>query len=147
MPLDGKTPPNSLLSSPALDVQGRVSPNGRWLAYASDESGEREVYVTQFPPAGGKWQLSNGGGEAPTWRRDGKELFFLTGDGTLMAIPVRTDGVFEHDKPVALFKWTVRRATNTFWFYDAMPDGKQFVGVVPLGERPTAELNVIVNWR
>jgi Tol biopolymer transport system component len=147
MALDGKAEPSPLLNTSALEAQGRVSPNGRWLAYVSDESGDREIYVTQFPPAGGKWQLSAAGGETPVWRRDGAELFFVSGDGTLMAVPVQTERVFEHGKPVPLFKWSVRRATNTFWFYDALPDGRQFVGVVPLGERPTAELTVIVNWR
>ena len=147
MALNGKAEPSPVLNTRALEAQGRVSPNGRWLAYVSDESGAREIYVTQFPAAGGKWQLSTAGGEAPVWRRDGAELFFVSGDGTLMAVPVQTERVFEHGRPVPLFKWSVRRATNTFWFYDAMPDGKQFVGVVPLGERPAAELNVIVNWQ
>jgi serine/threonine protein kinase len=146
--LDGKAEPRPLLNTPAIEQQGRVSPNGKWLAYVSDESGEREVYVTQFPPAGGKWQLSTAGGEAPVWRRDGRELFFLSGDGTLMAVPVRMDAVFEHDTPIPLFPWALRGAAATnFWFYDALPDGKRFVGVVPLGEVPAAELNVIVNWQ
>jgi Tol biopolymer transport system component len=146
--LNGPTEPSPLLNTPALEQQGRVSPNGKWLAYVSDESGEREVYVTQFPPAGGKWQLSSAGGETPVWRRDGAELFFVSGDGALMAVPVRIDRVFEHDRPAALFPWPLRRAATTnFWFYDALPDGKRFVGVVPLGDIPAAELNVIVNWR
>jgi serine/threonine protein kinase/Tol biopolymer transport system component len=146
--LNGKSEPRPLLSTRALEQQGRVSPNGKWLAYVSDESGEREVYVTQFPPAGGKWQLSTAGGDTPVWGRNGAELFFVAGDGALMAVPVRLESVFEHDKPVALFTWPLRRTSNTsFWFYDALPDGKRFVGVLPIGEVPTAELNVIVNWQ
>jgi Tol biopolymer transport system component len=147
VPLSGKREPSPLLNSPASEIHGRVSPNGRWLAYVSDEAGEREVYVTQFPPAGGKWQLSTGGGTTPVWRKDGSELFYLSLDGTLMAVPVRTERVFEHDTAIPLFKWAVRQLTANFWFYDAAQDGQQFIGVVPAGDRTRTELNVIVNWQ
>ena len=69
----------------------RVSPNGRWVAYTSKQSGRSEVYVQSFPPSGGEWQISTTGGVEPAWREDGKELFFTNGD-TFYAMPVRTDG-------------------------------------------------------
>src|SRR5262245_3984313 len=97
-------PPQPFLKSPGRERQGQFSPDTRWIAYTSDESGTYEVYVRRFPGGGSKWQVSTGGGAQPRWRRDGKELFFLGLDGKLMAVEVKTaDGRFETGPPRALF--------------------------------------------
>jgi Tol biopolymer transport system component len=72
------------------EQQGRLSPDGRWIAYTSDESGRFETYVRQFPPADASWRVSLEGGTQPEWRRDGRELFYVNGDRRLMAVPLDT---------------------------------------------------------
>ena len=81
-------PPVPLLTTPFNEFQAQISPDGRWIAYASDESGRWEVYVQSFPVLGAKRAISSGGGSEPQWRRDGRELFYVTADGTLMAVDV-----------------------------------------------------------
>ncbi len=91
-------------ATPAQDAFGQFSPDGRWVAYQTNESGRFEVVVQPFPAAGSKWQVSTAGGVAPRWRADGKELYFLAPDATLMAVPVTAAGTsFEAGTPVALF--------------------------------------------
>ncbi|MBI3472582.1 MAG: PD40 domain-containing protein [Candidatus Solibacter usitatus] len=77
--------------TPFSESQGQLSPDGRWVAYRSNESGKPEVYVQPFPPSGGKWQISTAGGHEPRWRRDGKELFYTLGQ-KIRAVPVKTEG-------------------------------------------------------
>ena len=83
---------------------GDFSPDGRWVAYESNESGRYEIYVQPFPGPGGKWQVSTNGGTAPVWRRDGKELFYVAPDRKLMAVPVKTGAVFEPETAAPLFE-------------------------------------------
>jgi Tol biopolymer transport system component len=83
------------LKASATLKNGQFSPDGKWVAYASNESGKWEIYVTSFPEAKGKWQISSGGGEQPRWRGDGKELFYLSSDGNVMAAPVSTGTNFD----------------------------------------------------
>ena len=80
--------PTRFLTSKASETNGQISPDGKWVAYASDESGNWEIYVTSFPGAAGKWQVSRGGGTEPRWRGDGKEIFYIAPSGMLMAVPV-----------------------------------------------------------
>ena len=82
---------------------GVFSPDGRWIAYTSDEGGQPNVYVQPFPGAGGKYQVSRDGGSYPVWRADGKELFYLGADATLMAVPIDATREFEAGVPQALF--------------------------------------------
>jgi hypothetical protein len=95
---------HSVLATPGNRVQGQFSPDARWLAYASDESGGWEVYVTSFPGTSGKWQISSAGGSQPRWSGDGKELFFIAPDGSMMAASVRTGKTFESATPRRLFQ-------------------------------------------
>src|SRR5204862_49735 len=81
----------------------QFSPDGRFVAYVSDESGRAEVYVQSFPASGGKWQISTGGGDQPQWRRDGGELFYMAPDKKLMAVPIAPGNEFAPGSPVALF--------------------------------------------
>jgi Tol biopolymer transport system component len=88
LPMAGNSKPIPFAQSPAEEYGSDFSPDGRFLAYVSDESGTPEVYVRPFPPAGGKWQISAGGGTSPQWRHDGKELFYLGPESKLVAVPV-----------------------------------------------------------
>jgi len=97
-----------LLATPFNEFQAQVSPDGRWMAYASDESGTWEVYVQSFPTGGGKRAISAGGGSEPQWRPDGRELFYLTPDGMLMAVDVQPSGAaFQASRPQALFRTSI----------------------------------------
>ncbi len=84
-------------------TNGRFSPDGRWLAYQSSESGRAEVYVQPFPSTGAKWLISRSGGFSPRWRRDGRELFYMTTAGTLSAAPIVAGETFQAGEPSALF--------------------------------------------
>ena len=88
LPLDGDKRAKALFETPAVEYQPQVSPDGRWVAYVSNESGREEVYVQSFPETGSKRQVSYGGGNQPRWRPDGRELYFVTLDSTIMAAQV-----------------------------------------------------------
>jgi Tol biopolymer transport system component len=126
----------------------QFSPDGKWVAYASNETGNWEVYVTQFPAANGKWQVSNGGGSEPRWRRDGKELFFLSGEGKIMAMPVKAEASFETGSPVALFQTHMRQpiSAQDVFSYAVTGDGQKFLINTKVDEPNTAPLSVILNW-
>ncbi len=121
----------------------RISPNGRWVAYTSNQSGRSEVYVQNFPPSEGKWQISMMGGTEPSWRADGKELFFAGAD-KLFAMQVRTDSpVFEPGVVKPLFdvrlEKTVRRSR-----YHAAGNGRRFLVNVPV--ESSSPITVSTNW-
>ena len=110
-------------------VNGMISPDGKWVAYASDESGSWEIYVTTFPNAVGKWQVSRGGGAEPRWRADGKEMFYIAPGGMLTAVSVSTTGSFATGTPTALFQFhgrAVISSTDVF-SYDVSRDGRRFL--------------------
>jgi serine/threonine protein kinase len=140
-PQFGDRKPYPYLQTQFNEQNGRFSPDGRWIAYSSDESGRLEVYVQPFPPSGGKWQISTAGGEEPDWRKDGKELFYLAPDRSLMAVPVKWGATFEAEVPKALFQ--VQQSAGRY-SYAVAGDGQRF-----LITRPVAELTpitVVVNW-
>lgn len=114
---------------PGNQTNGMISPDGKWVAYASDESGSWEIYVTTFPGAAGKWQVSREGGTEPRWRADGKEIFYLGPSGMLTAVPVSTEGTFSTGATQALFQFHGRaRISSTDNFsYDVSKDGKRFL--------------------
>jgi Tol biopolymer transport system component len=108
---------------------GQISQDGKWVAYASDESGQWEVYVTTFPGGVGKWQVSRGGGTEPRWRADGKEIFYLAPGGMMSVISVRTEDTFTTGQPVQLFQFHGRApisSTDTF-SYDVTSDGTRLL--------------------
>jgi eukaryotic-like serine/threonine-protein kinase len=108
---------------------GQISPDGKWVAYASNESGAWEIYVTSFPDAGGKWQVSHGGGNEPRWRGDSQEIFYVGPTGLLMAVPVDTKSTFSTGPHASLFQ-TYRRAplaSTDLFTYDVSKDGKRFL--------------------
>jgi serine/threonine-protein kinase len=139
--------PRPLLGTEANETSGIVSPNGRWLAYMSTESGRPQVYVRPFPGGGEKWPISTDGGGNPVWARSGRELFYRSGD-KLMAVSVRTEGPFSAGKPQPLFEWPTGKAFE--WptgkaSFDVSRDGR-FVMVKEVEERPAAKLVAIPYW-
>jgi Tol biopolymer transport system component len=118
----------------------RFSPDGHWIAFESDESGKPEVYVRPFPGPGGKWQVSTAGGGSPSWRRDGKELFYLSADNKIMAVPVRLDPTFQAGSPAVLF--SVRPGSN----YDASGDGQRFLVNNESAEEGSPPLTLLTDW-
>lgn len=124
------------------------SPDGRWLAYVSNESGRSEVYVQPHPGPGGKWAVSTDGGAEPVWARSGKELFYRQGD-KLMAVAVGTTRGFSVARPRALFAGRNRSAADSPGHanYDVTPDGQRFVMIEQADPKHLpARLHVVVNW-
>ncbi|HUK86801.1 MAG TPA: hypothetical protein VLT85_03980, partial [Terriglobales bacterium] len=146
LPLNGERKPISFLEEPAVTyANGVFSPDGRWLAYQSIESGQWEVYVTRFPGPAGKWQISSGGGQTPVWRRDGKELYFMSPSRDLMAVTVNGSGAgFQAGTPQRLF--TTSGISNPTFAYDVSPDGQRFL-INSLEEDASQPINLVVNWR
>jgi eukaryotic-like serine/threonine-protein kinase len=147
--------PMPYLQTPYSERQGRFSPDGRWIAYASNESspGQYQIYVQSFPAGAGKFHVSTGpGGTQPRWRRDGKELFYLAADGKLMAVEVQTAPKFEAQAPKALFDLRVQLGAAPPWVvygYDVTADGKRFLVNSALATPESSAITpitVVVNW-
>ena len=144
LPMDGKGEPYPFLQGPYSQSVGRFSPDGRWLAYHSDESGRLEVYVAPFPGPGRKWQVSTRGGSWPEWRGDGAELFYQASDGTLTAVSVETRReALVIGAPQALFPFDL---ADTNFKYTVTAGGQRFLVVEPVGPRHSQPLTVVVNW-
>src|SRR5262249_29459823 len=120
----------------------RFSPDGRWLAYHSDESGRFEVYVRSFPGPGGKRQVSTGGGGFPVWSRDGKELLHVTLDKNISAGPISPSAEVHTRRPAILFP---AQPTSANAFYDVAADGRFLVDTPPTDEG-SPPLDLVVNW-
>jgi serine/threonine protein kinase/Tol biopolymer transport system component len=126
----------------------QFSPDGRWMAYASNETGKMEIYVSPFLSATGKWQLSTGGGQEPRWRQDGKELFYVSAEGKMMAVAVTAGASFEAGSPVALFQTHRRQsiAAQDVFSYDVSGGGQRFLIATKVDEANAAPLSALLNW-
>jgi hypothetical protein len=134
-----------LIRSTFVDNQPQVSPDGRWIAYASDQSSRNDVYIEPFPPRGAKWQLSAEGGTQPRWRRDGKELFYRTTEGAIMSVPISASGdTLEISTPVPLF--TVALPSAPGFQYDVSADGSRFLVNAANADRGSAPVTFVTNW-
>ncbi|MGE0445296.1 MAG: TIR domain-containing protein [Vicinamibacterales bacterium] len=133
-----------LLHGPFAESGARFSPDGRWIAYQSDESGALQIYVQSFPRTGAKWQVSAAGGQLARWRPDGEELFYLDGE-QLMSVPVQTVPTFTPGTPVPVVK--VGRATMTFAnnMYGVSADGQRFLVNMNVAGQ-AAEITLVTNW-
>jgi serine/threonine-protein kinase len=148
--IDAKSPPKPLLAEAYSESNGVVSPDGRWLAYQSNESGRDEIYVRPFPDVNtGRWQVSVNGGTRPLWSRDGRELFYYLPPGVVMSAPIVPGPVFSAGTPTTLFKGTYL-SPQTGRMYDVSPDGKRFLLIRESraeGEAPPPpQLIVVQNW-
>lgn len=147
MPMFGDRKPSPFLQTPANEVQGQISPDGRWMAYASNETGTLEVYVQSFLRSGGKWQISMGGGAQPRWRRDGKELFYIANDKRLMAVKVNADSsTFRFGVIKALFETGVTGLTNARNHYAVTADGQRFLINTIFEQATYSPITVVLNW-
>jgi Tol biopolymer transport system component len=147
LPMTG-APPYRFVVGAAADVEGQFSPDCRWVAYSSNESGRWEVYVAHFPRKEGKYQISIDGGQQPRWRRDGKELFFLSRDRELMGVSVKVGEKFEFTAPTALFETQAHEPITgeEFFTYDASADGQSFLINVNKEQNNPPPVDIILNW-
>jgi hypothetical protein len=144
MPLTGGGKATPFLAAPFSESQASFAPDGRWLAYTSDESGREEVYVTSFPGHEGKWQISSGGGTAPRWRRDGREIFYVAPDSRIHSVEVRPGEAFQAGAPRPLFATQIARMP---WaFYDVTADGQRFLITELVGSEEPEPITLVVDW-
>jgi eukaryotic-like serine/threonine-protein kinase len=145
-PMDGGKP-FPFLATKYTEVQGQISPDGRWMAYASDESGRLEIYVTRFTDKHGRWQISSTGGTQPWWRGDSKEIFYLGPDQTLMGVGVQAGDSFESGTPAPLVKAGFPMLIPAYWGnYCPTSDGQRFLVSELVTETASTPINVVLNW-
>jgi Tol biopolymer transport system component len=151
IPVTGDKKAIPLIQTPFNEIEGVVSPDGHWLAYASDESGHYEVYVQPFAPGAskpttGKWQISLGGGRDPHWRGDGRELFYVSTDRKMTAVEVKASGdSFVPGKPKALFEARMF-VDGTLSRYAVTTDGQRFLMAAEADGTAEAPIHVTANW-
>ncbi len=153
LPLTGDRKPRGVIEGQGNQSGASLSPDGRWMTYASDESGRDEVYVQPFPPTGAKYQVTTNYAHDPLWSPDGRQIFYLQHPGAithfLMSVDVRTDAGFTVANPTRLFDQVFD--TSGAWPYDVSPDGREFVitmnpAVAGTGATPRTEIRVTLNW-
>ena len=145
LPLFGDQKPFPVVATKFQDVTPSFSADGKWLAYTNNETGRQEVYIQPFPSGAGRWQVSTAGGVWPSWRKDGKELFFFSPDQQIMAVDVNQNGAsLRLGAPHALFKATTVSGSNGP--YTVSADGKKFVMNTVTPESITEPLTLITNW-
>jgi hypothetical protein len=148
LPLSGDRKPLVYLpQSNFTKLEAQLSPDGRWLAYASNESGTSEVYVQSFPTPSAKFQISTNGGRSPRWRGDGKEIFYLAAGQKLNAVPVRAAvTALETSTPISLFEVRIPALTLGRQQYDVTADGQRFLVNSLVDESTEAPITVVTNW-
>jgi Tol biopolymer transport system component len=136
-----------LVATPAQEFHPALSPDGRWLAYASNESGNFEVYVRPFPEtSSAKWQVSTAGGAEPTWSKDGRQLFYINGRNEMVAAEVPTGPTFSLGKQRPLFSVAQFTRTGPIPSYSLAPDGEHFLMIREGESTQQSELIVAENW-
>jgi Tol biopolymer transport system component len=130
--------PQPLLQTKFNEQNAKISPDGNWLAYQSDESGNNEVYVTQFPQPARSWRISTSGGVNPFWRGDGKELYFVSAN-KLMVVSVTSGTEFQAGTPQPLFEIEGSQ-------YAPSKDGQRFLVSAVTEKAPAPPINVVLNW-
>jgi len=152
LPLFGDRKPFPLLQSSFDQVHAQLSPDGRWLAYDTNESGMYQIIVQPFPETtGGKWQVTAAGGIEPRWRRDARELYYLGFDGKIMAVSVKGDRIFEAGQPAPLIETTITvnvTQPDDAYHYDVTADGQRFLvlSYYPAANSAPASITAVVNW-
>ena len=146
LPLFGDRKPFAFADTQFTETSAVFSPDGRWIAYTSNEGGQLDVYVQAFPGPGSRSRVSTRGGSHPVWRADGRELFYLEGDGTIMAVPIRGGRSFEAGLPQAVFSTNLWQATFN-QVYAVTRDGQRFlVNATSQKSSSAVPLTVVLNW-
>jgi Tol biopolymer transport system component len=148
LPMSGERKPALFLQTEFSETNGAFSPDGRWVAYNSDESGTMEIYVRPFPSSRGKWQVSTAGGGQPAWRNDGKELYYAAPDRKIMAVEIKPGSDFSAGLPVPLFEAPIRLEgiTESHSAFVASADGQRFLVNTINEEAAHVPITVVVNW-
>jgi dipeptidyl aminopeptidase/acylaminoacyl peptidase len=144
LPMKGDRKPFPVVKTKFFEFFATISPDGRYIAYTSNESGRSEVYVQEFPEARNKIQVSTNGGSTAFWRADGRELFYRS-SARVMAVPVQTAGAFSLGTPVELFQAPFA-SINLRAHYRSTPDGQRFLVVASLGREAVHPASVVLNW-
>ena len=148
LPMEGDRKPIPYLQTPFNEADAQFSPDGKWMAYSSNESGSPQVYVQPIPTSGAKWQISAAGGDQPRWRRDGKELFYISADQKLTAVPVKSAATFEPGSPQALFETQPLFGPLAGRFaYKPTADGQRFLVLANTGGTAPPPIIVVLNWQ
>jgi Tol biopolymer transport system component len=142
LPLFGDRKPFPYLQTDYQENQPRLSPDGRWLAYRSNESKRDEIFVVSFPEPGGKWQISTDGGQAPVWSRDGRELFYYSADNKIMAVEIKPGAQFQFGVPKALFEIRISTGNTSF---EVSKDGR-FLLPALVEQETSKPMTVVLNW-
>jgi hypothetical protein len=147
-PTAGRTAAKAIVHSEFDEYQAALSPDNRWMAFVSNESGIPEIYVQSFPDGEQRWKVSSEGGSEPQWRQDGKELYFLSRDQTLVAVPVVLEPTFKSGLPQRLFQTRLPVSANPYrQQYAVSADGQRFlVNRAPDSSRPAA-IHIALDWR
>ena len=135
-----------VVATPFREAAGRFSPDGQWMAYVSDESGQPEIYVQPFPGPGGKLQVSTSGGSMPSWSHDGRELFFIAPDESLMRSEIKRRPELDIGIPQALFVTQIKHQDEVHHQYDVSPDGQRFLINTLLEEEDATSITLVLNW-
>ena len=143
LPMEGERKPIPLLRTPFSESAGAFSPDGKWFAYTSDESGRDEIYIQPYPPSGAKVQVSKDGGYRPKWRRDGKEIYWLAEGGALWVAEVSAGAQLQTGVARRLFESHVQ---NTADYFAVTGDGKRFLIPKPVAVDTVRPVTLIQNW-
>ncbi len=154
LPLTGKGEPFAIVNTQFEENNGEIAPGARWVAYDSNETGRFEIYVQSFPGSGRKWQISTGGGIAPRWRRDGRELFYIAPDGALMSVPIHPSAdeqALERSTPVRLFRVPIAyggaiQSGNIRQQYAVALDGQHFLINATTDDTLAPPITIVQNW-
>jgi dipeptidyl aminopeptidase/acylaminoacyl peptidase len=145
--MSGDQKPRPYLRGPYNEQQGRFSPDGKWVAYTSDESGGPQVYIQGFPETASKLQISNNGGADPRWSGDGNELFYISADQKMMSVRIeRTNGKIKAGIPQELFPVRVTGLTDTRTHYAVTRDSRRFLVNTRNERSAVAPITVVLNW-
>ena len=155
LPLTGKAEPSAVVQTPFEEDNGEIAPDGRWVAYDSNETGRFEVYVQSFPSPGRKWQISTAGGIAPRWRHDGQELFYIAPDGALMGVPLRPSADDQgpvRGAPARLFRVPIAyggsiQGGNVRQQYAVAIDGQHFLVNTTINDSLETPITIVQNWQ